>query len=610
MTYVQFDTTLQDDSIKNKVSERLLQGHPELHKLFNEPKNQIKVKMTTNSKRPHLVVVMFVCHNDRKMISLGEQYEFPRGFPILFNLKENYDISTGFYPKFENDKEKEDDDASKLFGKCKSIRLNYKYSGFLGQVIAFKDGDELCWTTCAKNSTFAHESFDFSADIARIIAPKMTIDLLHHMITNNIFFCGEVMSKNDSSHGARVLSEALVLTMVGISRMTTTTPEGNIVVGSKKIFRTILNQDETFDFAIKFNLDVDNIYTITENCVEFGTELSKHRSNMSLSHFEKLISSMPNIITRKGTVQHKFVLGERLEGLIMKLSLDDHVEIVKYKFPDYTIVTMFLRNIILHNKDTRVSANFKSVCDDIGFWFSPKYSVHLREWVDRWVLVNKDYWYYIGTLIQLHIRRLFKEYNPACNVGFHIVIMDFISQQPEYVFNPVLNYVKLQQELKVRITHDNQDIIELCKYHDVIIAIGANKEQFIQSLVQSKKYVHSNGKNTALLVKEIVSAIEHAKTPVISADYRALFKNGVDLGKLLHSALPYKNLKITLVAPTDCTENEMTFKLLPSFKQIKPQTMPHVLKTLQEELMFVSQITDDLTAYGCNVIQSHYSTFF
>ena len=69
------------------------------------------------------------------------------------------------------------------------------------------------WTATTKNS--ADSSHQFVADAIRLFTGYVTVPLLKHMSENNIHLCAEMLSYQDQTHGAKVLKEGAIVTMVG-----------------------------------------------------------------------------------------------------------------------------------------------------------------------------------------------------------------------------------------------------------------------------------------------------------------------------------------------------------------------------------------------------------
>ena len=114
---------------------------------------------------------------------------------------------------------------------------------------------------------------------------------------------------------------------------------------------------------------------------------------------------------RMGNTQHEQILGNILEGLIIKLTINKGGVIssktIKYKFPFYTSRTMLLRQFIQENQDQILETNklptsfFKKITD----------------FVDRWVVNtenHKNYWRYI--LAYLYVNKNLIKYFKYANV--------------------------------------------------------------------------------------------------------------------------------------------------------------------------------------------------
>ncbi len=563
---------LQEVDVKDNFSVHLNKCHPVLDKILTKNAKSFKIKFF-QCALTNFFLIMVVSHNDHLLNNLGKEHHFPRGFPILWDRTSCASELYGFYCKFENDKDNDDEDDdndAKDFRNCISIRMNYKYSGFLGQVFAFKQNGQYYWSVCAKNTACVRDGeFDFSADAARIIAPKMTLELITFMADNNVFFCGEVMSRGDANHGALVRKETLVVTMVGTSRCAKQTAEEIIFKGSDKPFRSERTQDQVFDFALRFNLDVDNVFTIGKNFENFGQELRRQRSQMNLSRFEDFIVKMTkpcNIVTRLGTIKHGDVLGGRLEGVILKLDMPDGKEpkFIKYKFPFYTIVTMLIRNIIMSNVDSRKPENFEIIKQRLVQWYTPSYYAHLRLWIERWVQVDKDYWFFVGTLIVAKIQELMEQYNPASGVGFQIFVLDSIASLPEFQFNESIDYKSVSNAFRLWNDEESKDLVSLLVHKTIVIATGTPNSAFAKKLDQ--RFVIVLTKSIKETITAIVSVFENGQIPVILTELSTFVggKNHMRMlfGQSILETIHDKVINCIVIAPEGNVENKEAFALL------------------------------------------------
>jgi len=486
--YILFQNYIEDSTVlltdfKADLDKFSVKSEPSRHLLAIFNKYPSKYKIAANfysSEEDDLAgcyLIFVVGGSDGLLITLGREYKFPRGFPILWIPKKRIHYF-GFYPKFDNDKKRaEDEDLD--FVNAISIDFNYKYSGFLAQPIAFEYNDKKYWTVCSKNSP--HNSYSiWAADIFRT---KMTDKFLDELVTNNIHVCGECMSFCDQEHGTRVLKECIAITMVATGHDVKMIGDEIIVSGSEINFIQHKNQSEMQKFCIDYDLSIDSIFRVSENVEEFMKLLSDNRDHITLGKLTELFcsasSSSFELEVVPGSISHKEVLGECLEGLILKINYSDGkpVKTVKYKFPGYTIRTMFIRDKAL---------KFISV------WYSGTfYSIYYNDWVKRWVVKDKgkDYWNFVGSLIVKHYKQLEDEYNKLypnpiphelhpeyinadCRVGFHIWLMDKINDMREFVYNPDLDYKKMQSYYKICNDRQGKSLLNTIPTFNVIIILG------------------------------------------------------------------------------------------------------------------------------------------
>jgi len=465
----EFKLDLNNFSVKSEPSKHLLN-------IFNTYPSKYKIAVNFHSSSEGELagcyLIFVVGGSDSLLITLGREYKFPRGFPILWIPKKRIHYF-GFYPKFDNDKKRAEDEDLE-FENAVSIDFNYKYSGFLAQPIAFEYNGKKYWTVCSKNSP--HNSYGIWA--ADIIRTKMTDEFLNELVTNNIHVCGECMSMCDQHHGTSVLTECIAITMVATGHDVKIIDDEIIVSGSELNFIQHKNQNDSLEFCLKHGLSVDSIFRVTGNVEEFMKMLSNKRDHITLSKLTELFSSASSsafvLDEVSGSISHKDVLGECLEGLILKINYSDGkpVKTVKYKFPGYTIRTMFIRDKALKFISVWYSATF--------------YSIYYNDWVKRWVVKDKDYWNFVGSLIVKHYKQLRDEYNELypnpiphplhpeyinadCRVGFHIWLMDKINGMREFVYNSKLDYKKMQSYYKLCNDKQGRSLLDTIPTFNVII---------------------------------------------------------------------------------------------------------------------------------------------
>lgn len=166
------------------------------------------------------------------------------------------------------------------------------------------------WTICSKNS--ADGTSSFVEDGHRLFAPLITPELLTVLVDQNIHLCAEIITLNDQTHGAKVLKESPVVTIIGQR------------CDDHSKFVHFFDHEEVVQFCVKHNLPCDSVWRIESKqvCSEFLKKLDAERDFLTNSTFDKLVETFgPRSIT--GSVTHADILGEPLEGLVVKLATSD-----------------------------------------------------------------------------------------------------------------------------------------------------------------------------------------------------------------------------------------------------------------------------------------------
>lgn len=327
--------------------------------LYSVIKSHLKrgIKLNTfYSKYSNTYLLMVQLTNDSVAIELAKKYSFPRGFPIIWTPTSGFRFY-GFYPKFSND-QKQKLSLDEFQGK--ELQMMLKFSGFLAQVLVWNEQGRTFWTCASKNGI----GNIFSADAIRIINIFMTKELINKLDNDQTYICGEVMSKNDMTHGAVVLKEQFVCTCVG-----------NV---QKKIqpncFTNIMDHLQMHNYCTRNRIPVPEI--IMSNCPsDIGDSLACMHDMMTLKKFQEYMLKYNDVIVLPGTVMHEDILGDVLEGLV--IWIDDKV--IKYKFPNYTMRTFGLRAF----KGDPVSASSnKHIEKQLDFWVTGADGVrYWRSWL-------------------------------------------------------------------------------------------------------------------------------------------------------------------------------------------------------------------------------------
>lgn len=357
--------------------EHLQQPPPELKEKFVDQaiKADLKNILTKYKKSfrlsfhkcnlDNVYLVMIVSNSDEILIQLAKECNFPRGFPVLWIPDKSMQYF-GFYPKFDND-ERQMVDETKEFDDITSLRFFKKFSGFLGQLVSFEINKQWYWTVTSKNS--AETTSEFVQGAKRIFESYMTFQLIQRMIQDKIHICAEVMSLDDQTHGTRVFKECPVVTCIGQP--------------SEHQFVKYFDHQALVDFCTKYNLPCDSAIIIDTPKVarEFMNLISTGRDFMDDVKLEQILQNTKGIKKHLGTIDHVSILGNCLEGLVLRLTHQDgHQTTKKYKFPNYTIRTMLIREKLEGFKMTNALKRFT------------------RGFVDHWCVTEegKKYWYRFG----------------------------------------------------------------------------------------------------------------------------------------------------------------------------------------------------------------------
>ena len=353
----------------------------------------------------NLYVVMIKGSNDWLLMKLGKEHEMPRGFPILW-IPTRLTRYFGFLPKFAND-DRQIVDKLDDFKQTESLRFFKKWSGFLAQLLVFEIDDVKYFTVCSKNS-IGYDS-DFVKDAKRLFEPFLTDELVDRMITNKIHICAEIMSKNDQTHGAKVLTETPVVTVIG-----------EMVGESSDKFVKFFTHKEVVDFCVKYKLPCDSAVIVNGNksCLNFLEKLFNERDFADNALLERLIQEIAkqnSVSVQKGTVSHSDILGNRLEGIVFSIVNKDGTEVTrKYKFPGYTIRTMLFRPEMQN------------------FMFGMHLKKKITRFVDFWCVSEpgKKYWYEKGLqgFLSIYEGKLndIKVENIGDRIGDHITLCDYL----------------------------------------------------------------------------------------------------------------------------------------------------------------------------------------
>ena len=554
----------------------------ELYGIFTDPKwgKVIKLKFfTPNGKLKNKVyLIMVQCYQDWAMITLGQTYGFPRGFPILWIPQQK--IQTwGFYPKFENDDDLKmvSDDVSD-FTNLKEIQFFKKWSGFLGQLITFEYNGQVYWTATSKNS--ADSNSEFVQDAARLFSPFCSTKLVRNLNNQNLHICAEMMSKKDQKHGALVLQETPVVTCIGKGSIGNLTDYHQTCSGENQ-FVDFMSHKQVVEFCQHNGLPCDSAIIVKGAAAEqFMSTLSSQRDQMNDELLNMMIEEHTDSVeVVQGTVTHANILGNDLEGLVIKIKYQDvtidassesftktkkyqgtassesFTKTKKYKFPRYTVRTMSLRGPL----------------SDMTPLITEDALLNFRKYVNRWctTVEGKEYWLKFQTACAVILNKgTHPRFVPSNQVGMHIQIA---------------NYVMTLDSVTIDAFHQEymSQISTTCKFQSTVIlalgGIGSGKSTVIGKLVKTNPDVFvevdgdildlssmqdvlslSSERNDYSLWK-ILEVLMNGKIPCVSLGGGVLYQvTGFGKKKSMEFALTKRieqvlniKVKILLLLPTD-----------------------------------------------------------
>jgi len=594
MTYIEFDqkiTDLELSDINNSFLNDLgkLKDSDENCKLLLSILNSylikhakvkfgdsLGIKYFKSSGLDGVILVVISGNSDRLLIKLAIDYQFPRGFPIIYVPNKSIHMY-GFYPKFDNDDRQDVIENSEEFRNMAHLTFNYKYSGFLGQLVPFKYNEQYYYTTCSKNST----GNKFSKELHRIIKDKCNPEVIQSLVDKNLHICGETMSKYDQVHGSKVLEDSFIVTMIAVghcvnfsyitdvdvdisasasatasaSELSAVSISGHTYLPSDKSLIKFLNGSDVLNISLRYGFSVDNIFTIndSEKSILFLQRLSKDRNYLNLTRFQEIISELGSVVQiQSGNFNHATALGDVLEGIIIKIVYNDgNKRTLKLKFPYYTLRTMFLRNTFfnLSNDMSDINLNYINSLAEVitnNPCGGSAYKDAIARFKDQWVIndgVGKLYYDLVCNLlcenlqawcadyINLYTRfiqsdevngLLYSEGSSANEIGypfyaFHIYVIDRVFNE---LFPSVNTFEKAREVLQQR-NIDIPDILSSVRASApvniifVFGAIGTGKTTFgtkLQTLIGDTA-IHIDGDILDLEVSDNVYALGEERNP-------------------------------------------------------------------------------------------------
>lgn len=564
---------------------------------------------------PNCILVIIHGKDDNVLINLAEEYNFPRGFPLIWNIGKSLHFY-GFYPKFENDALRESVSSNEEFNNISSMNFNFKYSGFLGQVVPFKHNEQYYYTTCGKNYT----NYQFSYDLYRIVHKLMTKELIKMLVDENLHICGECMSKFDQHHGARVIEDTFVITMIAKGHKVILTDDKIEILGTPSFDKVTnkniiqyLSFDKVLEICKKYNLSFDDTYTIhnkegeKDNVKEFLINLNNNRNFITFTSFNKFIREH-SIGIIEGTITHDKVLGDVLEGIIIKIIYKNNTKkTIKYKFPYYTVRTFLLRSMLTEDKKIEGS-HTKEFFDnyitsikqpDEKFYFGEVANYSIRWIVQDENLIGRKFWGYLCSYLYQNFTKIYNLYideyikfiksyrseklpimlqNILPFYDFHIFAIDYFMNTGMMNFDNTFDYYKntppthkdmmkkIYQESKLSKIENVDTVLDIIF---IFGGIGSGKSSIAEHIknINPIKYKHIDGDildlpqdRTALLLKEertgytlwkIIQTILEGKVPIVTMGGGVLLNIATDFKTYIDSITENKNtINATVIIPS------------------------------------------------------------
>ena len=389
-----------------KVTEIL--HFKKLYEIINKEKD-IKIKIH-NCNYENMYVIMVTCFRDSILIKYGRENNLPRGFPILW-IPNKLIKFYGFYPKFDNDNREQEYDESDFKG-VEKLSFFKKWSGYLGQVCIFNYNNKLFWWCCSKNS--ADYNSEYIQNCRRLFSKYINFENLKNLSFHNLHICAEIMANFDQKHGARVLKEIPVITSLAMGSLVYLDNIKKSIITNNMV--DFLDHEQLVKFCISNNLPCDSAIIVNKNISNFISDLSKERDFITDFKLEQLIIKYKSDINIfEGNVKHSEILGDTLEGLvIISTKKNDETFTKKYKFPNYTVRTMALRNLIENYGHNNLVNN--SVA-----------KMEFNKFVESWCISNegKKYWFDFLKVCSLLLKKN-KDFLKDDNIGLHIRISDYV----------------------------------------------------------------------------------------------------------------------------------------------------------------------------------------
>lgn len=341
------------------------------------PKHQIKLSCAS-SACGQWIGAHLTLHNDFKLVQLGRDYGFPRGFCLVVDKASKTLIGQGtFYPKFANDA-RNVSFVSKDFGGVDRISCFLKYSGSTGiiSVLRGAGGRVVGWTGSSKNSCDHSGPPDgglsYAAEVVSIFGRHATQPFLQWCEHHRVASLGlEVFIAKDQTHGYGYAQSGFIVTAVAV--------EGG--ADGRPVY---LSPQGLYQACLEIGLPTDRPILVEgpTNILKFAESLSQVRDLLTLGALRRLLHEQSGI--QLETMHDKLVDSEIVEGFVIRRWRGDaEIAAVKFKIWLYQMVTQVLRPCLQENKD-------RSVCStkDKAGRLAPEFLQRVQKEAPRWCVAS------------------------------------------------------------------------------------------------------------------------------------------------------------------------------------------------------------------------------
>jgi len=541
--YVQFMTVLKRCSLRSSKYSTL----EELIRLNNNIK--LSFYSIGNFGRP-AYLVMLTCHIDSILMKLAKDCGLPRGMPIYF-VPGKFIKLQGFLPKFDND-----DHAKSVTGtfwqNVKSLTGWFKLSGFLGSISALRaENGDIIVTITSKNS--ANENSEFVSNLKDIVKdyPKFG-ELVDYLADNNLCIYGEVMHMLDQQHGYAYHMNSMVVTSISNARIISDEDGVPSFPSDDTNPRIIsyLTPTEVDAICERFGLLRAPRFVITNSVdiLAFGLALEANRDRMTLSSLLSISEQFGVEWIGDVSLHNRLIVGNIIEGLILNLIYDDNTKnTFKYKFAEYVIVTMLIRQLFKNGIEENTASKVQ--------WF-----------LNTWVITDegKAYWKRIARAVIIAYRK--KLVPEVEGIGSHITYATAVKAMSD----SEIDALALEYD-------DCRDKDFIAQVHLILGPVGLGKTTFSSRLLgqfndasiqavcidgdtlnglSSEDTLKLGQERNPLTVYSIVDAIRKGSVPIISTGGGAL--GGKDFISSIESMLLGVKVQLVVYLPS-YTVSKFTF---------------------------------------------------